>query len=560
MLNLLNSPTFYLRMSVLAAILILGALTAIGQIPAKTAFYFLLLIALGFIAWEAWSRQRETNIRENLRDALESLDAEYGNVAIALPVPNHSAYASIVQAINRLLVRLAQFVGDIRNSSIAIAMSAAKMQDKIRLTSKDAEQQRVLIDQMFSLSAHAKSAILESREHAQTISGLTANNLAAAEASVSDLVHVQAKIAASSSGVEDLLTTIQGLNSSSVKINEIVAFIRDVSQQTNLLALNAAIEAARAGEAGRGFAVVADEVRALAEKVGSATVQIAESTEKIVVAIENTSSDAAQIKENTHSTQVIVDASVHKFQDMLGDFKLVGTSLHGIEEGVVRLVEMNEYLHTCAGEIREASDAVSNKMKECESYALDLSGATESVQEFSSRFTLEGSRFDSICAQSRAFSLRIGNWLANLQDEGVNVFDQHYVPIPNANPPKFHTSYDQKVENQLQTWFDEMLQNVSGLTFAVCFDVNGYMPAHHKKFSQPLTGNLEQDLLQSRHKRIFNEPSAQRGAKNQRPMLLETYARDTGEIINVLSLPIYVAGRHWGAVRVGFDPQILLET
>src|SRR5690606_22934243 len=76
--------------------------------------------------------------------------------------------------------------------------------------------------------------------------------------------------------VRDVVEKVQGLEHSAKKISNLVVVIRDISEQTNLLALNAAIEAARAGEHGKGFAVVAEEVRKLAEGVGSSVTDIQE--------------------------------------------------------------------------------------------------------------------------------------------------------------------------------------------------------------------------------------------------------------------------------------------
>lgn len=74
-----------------------------------------------------------------------------------------------------------------------------------------------------------------------------------------------------------------------------------------------------------------------------------------------------------------------------------------------------------------------------------------------------------------------------------------------------------------------------------------------------MTGTREQDIAWSRDKRIFDDTTGSRGAKNTSPLLLQTYVRDTGEILNDLSLPIFVNHRHWGALRVGFDPRMLLS-
>ncbi len=80
-----------------------------------------------------------------------------------------------------------------------------------------------------------------------------------------------------------------------------------------------------------------------------------------------------------------------------------------------------------------------------------------------------------------------------------------------------------------------------------------------KKIAQKPTGNPEIDMAKSRDKRIFNDPAGLRAAQNKMPFLMQTYARDTGEILNDLSIPISVNGKHWGALRVGFDPRVLLS-
>ncbi len=89
--------------------------------------------------------------------------------------------------------------------------------------------------------------------------------------------------------------------------------------------------------------------------------------------------------------------------------------------------------------------------------------------------------------------------------------------------------------------------------------MNGYAPTHNSKFSQPLTGDHEVDLLASRDKRMFNDPAGGRAARNRETFLLQTYMRDTGEVLSDLSLPILVDGKHWGGLRVGFDPGVLLK-
>ena len=84
-------------------------------------------------------------------------------------------------------------------------------------------------------------------------------------------------------------------------------------------------------------------------------------------------------------------------------------------------------------------------------------------------------------------------------------------------------------------------------------------PAHNSKFSHPPTGDYARDLAGTRHKRIFDDLVGLKLARNTAPTLFQTYMRDTGETLADLSMPVFVQGKHWGAIRVGFDPKVVVE-
>jgi methyl-accepting chemotaxis protein len=86
----------------------------------------------------------------------------------------------------------------------------------------------------------------------------------------------------------------------------------------------------------------------------------------------------------------------------------------------------------------------------------------------------------------------------------------------------------------------------------VTVDRNGYLPTHNQRYSQPLTGNLANDLVNNRTKRIFNDRTGLAAAQSTAPFLVQNYQRDTGETMADLSVPVFVQGKHWGAVRIGY--------
>jgi len=99
------------------------------------------------------------------------------------------------------------------------------------------------------------------------------------------------------------------------------------------------------------------------------------------------------------------------------------------------------------------------------------------------------------------------------------------------------------------------LAGQEGLGFAIACTPQGYVPTHNQAFSQPLTGDPQHDTLHNRTKRKFDDRTGIRCGSHQQPVLLQTYTRDTGELMHDLSVPIMVKGRHWGGLRLGYKPE-----
>ena len=133
------------------------------------------------------------------------------------------------------------------------------------------------------------------------------------------------------------------------------------------------------------------------------------------------------------------------------------------------------------------------------------------------------------------------------------MFDRHYQRIAGSEPPRYHTAYDQGIDEALTRLLDSVLEAVPGGSYTLLVDQRGYAPAHNSRYSHPPSGDPAQDILRSRHKRIFNDPVGARLAANTETLLFQTYSRDTGEIVNDISVPLYLDGEHWGAVRIGLD-------
>ena len=133
-----------------------------------------------------------------------------------------------------------------------------------------------------------------------------------------------------------------------------------------------------------------------------------------------------------------------------------------------------------------------------------------------------------------------------------DLFNFNYQPVAGTNPQKFTTQFDSFTDNLLPQIQEPILEQNNFIIYAGAVDVNGYFPTHNRKFSKPMTGDYDVDLAQSRTKRIFDDRTGLRCGKNTESFLLQTYKRDTGEVMHDLSAPIYVKGRHWGGFRIGY--------
>ncbi|MCD6526852.1 MAG: hypothetical protein J7K75_07685, partial [Desulfuromonas sp.] len=420
-------------------------------------------------------------------------------------------------------------------------------------------QQGELSDAIFSSSQESTGATSEIADNAQTIQAATSQQLDQARTSLSRLQEANEHIVLVDEKLTSFVQTVQGLDEKSKGIEAVVGLIQSISNQTGLLALNAAVEAARAGEAGRGFAVVAEEVKNLATQVGDATNSISTTLHDMIEGVRSTQEGTEMISEHIGSTRVVVEESCSMFTEMVDDFEQTHDSLHRISASVEQLSAASNMVHQNISQVKELSGSVASAMQQASAFSGELNDTTQTMQETVSNFKIGSGNFEQTLELARRYRELLQQRITAFAQQGLNLFDTQYRPIPGTDPVKYSTAYDGAFEQHLQAVYDEVVQKANGGLFCLCVDRNGYAPTHNSFYSQPPTGNPEQDLVNSRDKRMFNDPVGLAAAQNQNNFLLQTYCRDTGQVVSDLSLPIMINGRHWGAMRIGLDPQGLLN-
>lgn len=488
------------------------------------------------------------------------IDSGEADLSKDLTVTAGGPMGEAIDSYNSFLRRLRETLGELRKMSISIAREAAIVHKWVGETSGSASRQGELTDTVFTASDESTKAINAVTNNTQGISNSTSSHLESARVSLDEMRQISAKMESVSVKLGNFTTTVDTLTRSSVGIREVVQLIKNISDQTNLLALNAAIEAARAGEAGRGFAVVADEVRTLAEKAKAATDEISASIGSMIGLVNSTQEETRQIADDIWQTRDVVGRSSGKFAGMVGDFERTSSQLLEIAAAMEELSATNHQVHDNVHQIHDLSVSVAKQMDVSRRSTEGLFNATEKVQQLVASFRIGSGVFEENLTVARHFRKTVESILEDMVKRGVDVFDRNYVPIANTNPQKFNTKYVREFETELQPHYDDTAAKLKGGAYAIIVDVAGYAATHNSKVAKPMTGDYQTDLLGNRTKRkFFHTPAEIRAAQNTLPVLLQTYMRDTGELVCDLAMPIHVGGRHWGNVRVGFDSVALLS-
>lgn len=497
-------------------------------------------------------------------EAVLSLFAATDKGKANLAPPSHESLPLDSQAISRqydlFLKQIRQLIMEMRRIGIGIAVDSTKVANSVANTAEKTQQQRDISEIVSTSSEEANHAISEVSENTQYVSEKTTNNLSMARGSLDEITDITEKIERIHETVSSFISTVEELGENSSGILEIINIINNISEQTNLLSLNATIEAARAGEHGKGFAIVAQEVRELSRRITPATEQITNSINTMIGIVEKTQHETAQILEYSQETNSVVHRTTENFNSLISDFEDADNQLMKIAAAIEELSTNNTEATEKINSINSLSQAIAEDMTSSDQSVASLHGVTEKMLEIVASFSTGEGTFDTIMGCATVIRQKYEDKIAEIYAQGVNVFDTNYKKVPDTSPQKYETVFSKAFVDKMQPFFDEDKATISGCIYCLAVDRNGYLPAHHKAVSQPMTGDPEVDLLNSRHQRIYsNNETEKRRATHTQPLLLQTYMRDTGEILNDLSMPLYVNGRHWGALIIGLSPETLLQ-
>jgi methyl-accepting chemotaxis protein len=278
---------------------------------------------------------------------------------------------SITFAVEQMQGRLAEVIRHIRENVHDVTGAVRQAAEAGRSIHESSMRQTEVaggtaaaIEQMAVSIAHVSANTVEARGNSERTAELAGRGEGLARDASEGIAQISSTVTAAA-------RQIQVLRDRSGQIGEIAEVIREISDQTNLLALNAAIEAARAGEQGRGFAVVADEVRKLAERTGAATAQISQ----VIVSV----------KAETESAVASIEQIVPKVESGARLSKEAAEALRQIREGAHDTLERLEDVVSSMKELSAASNSVATNMQEvaemAERSSAEIRGSAESSEK-----------------------------------------------------------------------------------------------------------------------------------------------------------------------------------
>ncbi|CAH1527480.1 methyl-accepting chemotaxis protein [Vibrio rotiferianus] len=311
------------------------------QVAWQTALLIAVFVVLLLAAARVMLRQTQY-----LNDAIKLMASK--DLSVPFGMDCKDEYGDVARELEKTRRQLHDVIQMQINASDELATLTEVMTLSMSETKESAQEEFNEIDQLATAMSEMSSTVQTVADHAQTASSLTEQASTQAVTGQQFLQNTVSKMSELSSDIASSASAVNQVEERVDAIGSVVGTIQGISEQTNLLALNAAIEAARAGEAGRGFAVVADEVRNLAQRTQQATVEIQEMI--------------TQLQASATSAVELMEKSVVEAAEGVELVSNAGSELDGIVGQVTQINDMNFQIATASGQQSSVAEEMSQNL------------------------------------------------------------------------------------------------------------------------------------------------------------------------------------------------------
>nr|WP_136478254.1 methyl-accepting chemotaxis protein [Pseudomonas sp. DG56-2] len=344
----------------------------------------LLALLVGILAAVIITRQITRPLRETLAvvDKIAS-----GDLTHNLHITRRDELGVLQQGIQRMGATLRDLISGIRDGVTQIASAAEELSAVTEETSAGVNSQKVETDQVATAMHEMAATVQEVARNAEHASSAATDADAQARAGDQVVAEAIGQIERLAEEVRRSTEAMGQLQQESQKIGSVMDVIKSVAEQTNLLALNAAIEAARAGEAGRGFAVVADEVRGLAQRTQKSTEEI----EELVAGLQSGTQQVANVM---HGSRNLTESSVELTRK-------AGASLESITRTVSSIQSMNQQIAAAAEQQSAVAEQISRSILNVRDVSEQTAAASDETAASSVELARLGNQLQTLVSHFR---------------------------------------------------------------------------------------------------------------------------------------------------------------
>lgn len=289
-----------------------------------------------------------------------------GDLSVDVPITQKGEIGQLQQAMSDTTKQLHNMINQIMSITETLSISSRAMSENTEMTNESIAKQQSGLELVATAMNEMTSTVYEVSNHATNASEAATNADNESQTGNAVVIETVQSINSLASDLENATTVMNELKDDTESISAILDVIRGIAEQTNLLALNAAIEAARAGEQGRGFAVVADEVRTLASRTQ-------ESTEEINNMI-------GRLQKGANSAVEVMESSYERAQGTVEQAAKAGTSLDVITSAVATISEMNLQIAHAAKEQSSVAEEINKNI-------IEINGVAEETTQSSQHIT-----------------------------------------------------------------------------------------------------------------------------------------------------------------------------